>query len=159
MIRERLEADLDPLCRVLDELDHPAAGATTDERRQWLGGRGVELAWVFDQAPVTVVPTGNVVGHVAVGRPAPAAYDVPGGSADLDLLEVVQLFVLPGPHQHGIARFLLTESAAHVHRLGATPVLTLRDNVSLTRRLVERRGFVPLGDPCRGDDGYVCPRS
>lgn len=159
MIRERLAADLDPLCRVLDELDHPTAGATADERRGWLVGRDVELAWVFDQAPVTVVPTGNVVGHVAVQRPTRATYDVPGRSGAHELLEIVQLFVRPGPHQHGIARFLLSESVAHVHRLGATPALRLRGNVALTHRLVERRGFVALGDPDRGDDRYVCPRS
>ena len=159
VIRERLAADMDPLCRVLDELAHPTTGASADDRRAWLVGRDVGLAWVFDQAPVTVVPTGNVVGHVAVQRPAPASYDVPGRAVGDDVLEIVQLFVRPGPHQDGIARFLLKESVAHVRRLGATAVLDLRDNVSLTQRLVERRRFVPLGEPDRGVDRYVCPRS
>ena len=50
---------------------------------------------------------------------------------------------------------LLTEVVAHVHRLGATPVLDLRENVSLTRQLVERRGFVPLGGPSGAGERFV----
>ena len=63
----------------------------------------------------------------------------------------------PGPHQDGIARFLFTEAVAHVRRLGATPALDVSDNVSLTHRLLLRRGFVPVSDPSGADGLYVAP--
>ncbi|WP_445255593.1 GNAT family N-acetyltransferase [Nocardioides aurantiacus] len=152
MIRDRREQDLGPLGDVLAALALPAAAASPEERLAHLVGREVELAWVFDQAPVTVVPTGHVVGHVALQRPPRAPADLNGPD---EVLEVVQLFVAPGPHQHGIARFLLTEVVAHVRRLGATPVLDLRENVSLNRQLVERRGFVPLGGPSGAEKRFA----
>ncbi|KQT94671.1 hypothetical protein ASG49_07515 [Marmoricola sp. Leaf446] len=49
---------------------------------------------MFDQAPVTVVPTGSVVGHVALQR----STRIP---AHDDVVEVVQLFVRPGPLRRG----------------------------------------------------------
>ncbi|ROR90755.1 GNAT family N-acetyltransferase [Nocardioides aurantiacus] len=160
MIRGRLEADLDPLVEVLGTLRLPTPGASARGRRDWLVAGEVELAWVFDQAPVTVVPTRRVVGHVEVHRPAratAAAYVVDGGAPDDDLREIGRLFVAPGPHHDGIARFLLRESVAHVRRLGASVVLDLRDNVSLTRSVVERHGFVPAEAPGGVGSRYRLP--
>ncbi len=37
--------------------------------RSWLQDADAERSWVFDQAPVTVAPTRNVVGHVQIYRP------------------------------------------------------------------------------------------
>ena len=138
------------MCEVLAALGHPGSASSPQQRLAWLTGREVELAWVFDQAPVTVVPTGNVVGHVALQRSTRVpAYD--------DVVEVVQLFVRPGTHQDGIARFLLTEAVAQVRRLGATPVLDVHNNVSVTRPLLVRRGFVPVAGPSGADGLFVAP--
>ncbi|GAB2938373.1 hypothetical protein GCM10027047_38600 [Rhodococcus aerolatus] len=125
MIRDRLETDLDPLCAVVRALD--PAGALVADPRTWLQVEGAVVTWVFDQAPVSVVPTGNVIGHVAVRvtRDEPwlgAAADRAGVPVER-LLVVSRLVVRPHEHDRGVARFLLREAARVARQRDAFLVL------------------------------------
>jgi hypothetical protein len=65
MIRDRRAEDLDRLCDVLGELNDHVAVLAGRRPRDWLQEVDAERSWVFDQAPVHVAPTRNVVGHTA----------------------------------------------------------------------------------------------
>lgn len=137
MIRERRSEDLDRLCDVLGELDDHAGALTGRRPRDWLQEVDAERSWVFDQAPVSVAPTRNVVGHVQIYRPpaAPWVLDVAARTYRQvdDRLVIGRLFVKPSRHDYGIARYLLKESVKYVETRGGLPVLDA-DNLA----------FVPL---------------
>lgn len=114
MIRERREEDIDLLCAVLDALKPPASTFAGADFNEWLKEHDAEKSWVFDAAPVTVAPTKNVIGHVQIYKPAEESAtlnlaDYIGEPAG-DLLVIGKLFVQPGTHEYGIARYLLKES-------------------------------------------------
>lgn len=146
MIRERRDQDLDRLAAVLLEMadgPHVLAGRSP---LAWLTEVDAEVSWVFDQAPVSVAPTRNVVGHVQVYRP-PA--DVPwadevAAAADVgreDLLVIGRFFVRPMKHDQGIARYLLKESVRRIAARGSVAVLD-PDGLELVPSVVRRRiGF------------------
>lgn len=107
-----------------------------------------ERSWVFDQAPVTVVPTRNVVGHVQIYRPPDAGWirDVvayTGRPVD-ELLVIGRLFVKPSRHGNGIARYLLTESVTYVETRGALAVLDPADLAFVEAPLYTKLGFTQI---------------
>lgn len=153
MIRDRRAEDLDRLCDVLGELREHAAVLAGRHPRAWLQEVDAELSWVFDQAPVRVVPTRNVVGHVQVYRPprAPWVREVAAQThrrAD-DLLLIGRLFVKPVKHDYGIARYLLKESVKYIEARGLLPVLDPADLAFIPPSLCARLGFTEL----RTEDG------
>src|SRR3712207_2051629 len=127
MIRERRNEDLDRLCDVLRESKDHASVLAGRQPREWLQAVDAERSWVFDQAPVSAVPTRNVVGHVQIYRPPDARWvlDVVAQTsrqAD-DLLVIGRLFVKPSKHDFGIVRCLLKESVKYVEGRESLPVL------------------------------------
>jgi ribosomal protein S18 acetylase RimI-like enzyme len=145
MIRDRRDEDLDRLRAALAEVaghDVVLAGRTP---RDWLTAVDAELSWVFDQAPVHVAPTRNVVGHVQVYAPpdAPWVRAVAarlGRPAD-DLRVIGRLFVKPAKHDYGIARYLLKESVKHAEAAGRVPVLDPADVALVPATLCASLGF------------------
>lgn len=158
MIRDRLPRDLGPLVDVLRLLEHPGPGWSDARRRSWLTAGPPDVAWVFDQAPVSVTPTDNVAGQVRLRRPARTS-----SGDDPWLLD--QLVVRPGDHEVGIARFLLREAVRHVTDRDGRLVVDV-DSCRLSSTdpmsLLERRGFIrpdgsayalgPLAPPDRSAD-------
>ena len=147
MIRERRDEDLDRLRAVL-EADSFAGLLAGEDPGEWLEEHDAEVSWVFDMAPVRVTPTKNVVGHVQIYVPtAPWPLGVAAEPAG-DLLVIGRLFVRPDTHEHGIGRYLLKESVAHVRTRGKRPVLDPREN-AFPPGFYERFGFerVAAGSP------------
>jgi hypothetical protein len=72
MIRDGRDEDPDGLCEVLGELDDHADILAGRQPRNWLREADAECSWVFDQPPVSVAPTRNVIGHVQICRPPTA---------------------------------------------------------------------------------------
>ena len=153
MIRERRNEDLDRLCDVLDELNDHASVLGERQPRDWLQEVDAERSWVFDQAPVSVAPTRNVVGHVQIYRPPDARWvlDVVGQTYRQaeDLLVIGRLFVKPSRHDYGIARYLLKESVKYVETRGNLPVLDPDDIAFIPLSLCAKLGFREF----RTDDG------
>lgn len=145
MIRVRREEDLDRLCEVLLELDDHAGVLAGRQPRDWLQEVDAERSWVFDQAPVSVAPTRNVVGHVQIYRPSDTAWvrDVVAQTYRQvdDLLVIGRLFVKPAKHDYGIARYLLKESVKYVETRGNLPVLDPRDVAFAPPSLCAQLGF------------------
>jgi GNAT superfamily N-acetyltransferase len=145
MIRDRRDGDLDRLCEVLGEL-HGHIGVLAERHpRDWLQEVDAERSWVFDQAPVSVAPTGNVVGHVQIYRPpdAPWVRSVAAHThRQIDgLLTIGRLFVRPAKHDYGIARYLLKESVKYVETQGDLPILDPRDVAFVPPSLCAKLGF------------------
>mgnify|MGYP003349558543 CR=1 FL=1 len=69
MIRERIEQDLDRLVDVLSSVRAVQDVLGDRSAYDWLTEVDADVSWVFDQAPVSVAPTRNVVGHVQVYAP------------------------------------------------------------------------------------------
>ncbi|GAB3551195.1 GNAT superfamily N-acetyltransferase [Actinopolyspora lacussalsi] len=148
MIRERRDEDLDRLCDLLGELDEHARVLGTRHPRDWLQEVEAERSWVFDQAPVRVAPTRNVVGHVQVSPPPEARWvrDVAAQTSRQvdELLVIGRLFVKPAKHDYGIARYLLKESVKHVETRGRLPVLDPADLALIPPSLPTKLGFTEL---------------
>lgn len=142
MIRERREEDLDVLAEILQSLDPPTLGGR--EPRAWLTEHAAERSWVFDQAPVHVAPTRNVIGHIQIHRlpddRAGAGLLEHAGAAADDVLVVGKHVVRTGAHQHGYARYLLTESVGHIRREGKLPVVDL-GSCAFPAGFYEKYGF------------------
>ncbi len=120
-------------------MQYPAAPLTP---RGWLEEHDAEQSWVFDMAPVSVAPTKNVVGHVQVYAPEEDLLALVGPMHDgRDLLVIAKLFVRPDTYEHGIARFLVRESARYVEDRGMHPVLEHRAHGRLSTAFCERLGF------------------
>ncbi|MGJ7907063.1 hypothetical protein ACOQFL_11330 [Actinopolyspora sp. H202] len=145
MIRERRNEDLDRLCELLDELDDHAHVLGRRQPRDWLQEVDAECSWVFDQAPVRVAPTRNVVGHVQIHPPPNARWvrDVAAQTSRQvdELLVIRRLFVKPAKHDHGIARYLLKESVKHIETRGSLPVLDPDDLAFIPPSLCTKLGF------------------
>ncbi|WP_026818442.1 GNAT family N-acetyltransferase [Arthrobacter castelli] len=145
MIRERREEDLDGLCLILENLDYPSGILAGNDLKEWLNEYDAEQSWVFDSAPVTVVPTKNVVGHIQIYRPtenASASYLAKHASKVTDdLLSIGKLFVGPNKHEYGIRRHLLKEAVKYIQRQGKLPVLDLHENEFLSKGFCEKFGF------------------
>jgi ribosomal protein S18 acetylase RimI-like enzyme len=148
MIRDRRAEDLDRLCDVLGELNDHVAVLAGRRPRDWLQEVDAERSWVFDQAPVHVAPTRNVVGHVQIYHPpdSPWVRDVvaqingrPG-----DLLVIGRLFVKPVRHDYGIARYLLKESVKLIETRGRVPVVSPDDLAFVPPALCAKLGFQEL---------------
>ncbi len=123
MIRDRRDQDLVRICEVIGELgDHFGSSASLEPLR-WLQEMDAEVSWVFDQAPVSAVPTRNVVGHAQIYRPPDLVWAREVGGQEPHLLVIGRLFVKPSNCDHNIARFLLRESVQYVDRQGAVAVL------------------------------------
>lgn len=120
---------------------------------EWLVGEEAELSWVFDQAPVTVAPTKNVIGHLQVYRPTSPplvqALDGTPGLTASGTLVIGRLFVRPNTHADGIARFLLREGLRHIDGQPKRAVLELPRDAYLPWELCARLGFeeFPSHDP------------
>ncbi|WP_154402074.1 hypothetical protein [Ornithinimicrobium cavernae] len=144
MIRDRRDLDLDPLCRVLATLGQPPGCRSDRDRRAWLEEHDAEVSWVFDQAPVSVAPTGNVVAHLQILAPPTAENRLVEavGLPSEDVLVIGKLFVGAVGHEDGIRRFLLREAVRVIRDRGAVPVLDLSANPGLSQSLCEKRGFV-----------------
>lgn len=152
MIRDRRPEDLDRLSEVLAELAERAEVLPQHLQRAWLESTDAECSWVFDQAPVVVTPTRNIVGHVQF-RPAPDTDWAREAAAQLGedhaaLMMIGRLFVKPSKHDHGIARYLLKESVKHVQGQGSTPLLDPDDPVLIPSSLPARLGFAPVRTSC-----------
>jgi len=148
MIRNRRDEDFDRLCDILGELDDHAGVIAERRPRGWLQEVDADRSWVFDQAPVRVTPTGNVVGHVQIYQSSDASWVCHVATqlsrrAD-DLLVIGRLFVRPGKHDYGIARYLLTESVKYVEKQGCLPVLDPLDLLFLPASLCAKLGFKEL---------------
>lgn len=159
MIRERRTEDLAPLLGILDQLADRAPVPAEQGRRAWLESEDVECSWVFDQAPVTAVPTKNVVGHVQVRRISDERW-ARGLAARLrcdptELMVIGRLFVKPSRHEYGIARYLLKESAKHLQARGSIPVLEPADRALVPQRLPEKLGFTEYDIAEGMTDGLV----
>lgn len=143
MIRARLDRDLAPLVAALEELSWPPGASSGEQRRAWLLQPAARRSWVFDSAPVTVTPTGNVVGHVQIAAPGESGESLVAstGAVRADLLVIGRLFVRPLPHAEGIRRFLLTEAVRSVRAEGRIAVLDVAANPGLSENLCQRRGF------------------
>ena len=149
MIRARREQDLDRLCATLQALGHPSSGWSAAALRGWLTEHRTEQSWVFDQAPVTVAPTSNVVGHVEIFVPVAASSLAAGCPWPLrDVLAIGKLFVQPQSHQHGIARYLLKEAVRYIRGQDKQPVADLASS-AVAQAFFEKYGFeqVPTADP------------
>lgn len=148
MIRERRNEDLDRLCDVLGELDEHARVLGRRPPREWLREVDAERCWVFDQAPVNVAPTRNVVGHVRTHPPPEARWvrDVAAQTCRRvdELLVIGRLFVKPAKHDYGIARYLLKESVKYVETRGSLPVLDPADLAFIPPALCAELGFGEL---------------
>ncbi len=155
MIRDRRDEDLDRLCEVLGELDEHAGVLAGRQPQSWLLETDAERSWVFDQAPVSVAPTRNVVGHVQIYRPpdAPWVRDLVAQTCRQvdDLLVIGRLFVKPSKHDYGIARYLLKESVKYVETRGTLPVLDPCDVAFVPPSLSAKLGFSEF----RTDGGVV----
>lgn len=157
MIRDRSIEDLDRLCDILRELDDHAAVLAGRNPRDWLQEVVAERSWVFDQAPVHVVPTRNVVGHVQVYPPPDAVWirdtvAQTGRRAD-DFRVIGRLYVKPVKHNYGIARYLLRESVQYIETRERVPVLEPADLALVPSSLCSTLGFTQL----RTDDGPPHP--
>lgn len=156
MIRDRRDQDLDRLCEVLDQIEGHADILAGRQARDWLQDVDPERSWVFDQAPVSVAPTRNVVGHVQIYRRADAPWFrevvARGRGTTDDLLVIGRLFVKPGRHDHGIARYLLTESVKWIETRDRVPVLDPGDIGFIPPSLCAKLGFEEFqtGDGTRG---------
>lgn len=153
MMRGRRVEDLDRLCGIVSELEDHAAILAGRNPRDWLQEVLAERSWVFDQAPVHVAPTRNVVGHVQV-YPSPDAVWARGvaattGRRPRDLLVIGRLFVKPVKHSYGIARYLLKESMKYIETRGSVPVLDPADLAFVPPSLCAKLGFKEL---CTDDD-------
>lgn len=148
MIRDRTVEDLDRLCDIVSELEDHAAVLAGRNPRDWLQEVVAERSWVFDQAPVHVAPTRNVIGHVQV-YPSHDAVWVRGVAAQTgrrpgDLLVIGRLFVKPVKHNYGIARYLLKESMKYIETRGSVSVLEPADLAFVPRSLCAKLGFKEL---------------
>ncbi|MBO1767271.1 GNAT family N-acetyltransferase [Allobranchiibius sp. GilTou38] len=157
MIRERRQQDLDLPCEIAAALDVAPSSMSGTDPRAWLERDTVELAWVYDMAPVHVAPTTNVVGHMQLYRPTEAsstsALAVCAGRPAGALLAIGRFLIKPQAHDYGIARHLLKQSCCYIQRQGKTAVLDLNANSYLTAEFCETYGFVDL--PC--EDPAVAP--
>ncbi|SDP97484.1 hypothetical protein SAMN04487905_1313 [Actinopolyspora xinjiangensis] len=148
MIRERSNEDLDRLCDLLGELDEHARVLGRWQPRDWLQEVDAERSWVFDQAPVSIAPTRNVVGHVQIYRPPQARWvrDVAAHTCRQvdELLVIGRLFVKPAKHDYGIARYLLKESVKYVETRESLPVLDPSDLALIPPSLCTKLGFTEL---------------
>lgn len=153
MIRERCLQDLARLCEIAAALDFRPSSMSGKGPKAWLKTDAVELAWVYDMAPVHVAPTKNVVGHVQIYRPTEAS-STPDLAACAqqpasELLAIGRFLVKPQAHDYGIARHLLKQARMYVQRQGKTAVLDLNANSYLTAAFCKKYGFVevPSKDP------------
>jgi GNAT superfamily N-acetyltransferase len=142
VIRERREEDLDRLCVLLEGLTPSTPSLAGTDLREWLTHVDAEQSWVFDMAPMSVAPTGNVVGHVQLYRPGGALADLARSTEPAgDPVAIGKLFVRRDKLAYGIARFLLKESVKLVRGRSGTPVLDLRENPFFPQAFYERFGF------------------
>ncbi|WP_408899440.1 hypothetical protein ACJ5H2_10150 [Nocardioides sp. R1-1] len=154
MIRERREQDLDRLAAVLLEVPGATAMLAGRAPRAWLteDDDAAEASWVFDQAPVPVAPTKNVVGHVQVRRPpadAPWLNEV-AIRAGVDagrLLVIGRLFVRPMKHDRNIARYLLKQAASLVAARGSAAVFESHGLGVVPPELPRRLGLYAAAGP------------
>jgi len=154
MIRERRDEDLDRLGQILQALGHPSSGWSAAALRGWLTEHRAEQSWVFDQAPVTVAPTKNVVSHLEIYRPDPAVSSLLGERQrpGEELLAVGKLFVRPQAHEYGIARYLLKEAVRHIRSQDKLPVAILEEN-AVPLAFFEKFGFEQM--PSAGADATL----
>ncbi|TNM39766.1 hypothetical protein FHP29_12980 [Nocardioides albidus] len=150
MIRERREQDLGRLADMLLELPDGPGVLAGRSPRTWLTEIEADLSWVFDQAPVSVAPTRNVVGHVQVYRPPADVAWVDraaeaAGVAPERLLVIGRLFVRRMKHDQGIARYLLKEAVGQIAAQGQVAVLDPDGLALVPPALVTRLRFA--GDP------------
>ncbi|MDQ2849826.1 MAG: GNAT family N-acetyltransferase [Actinomycetota bacterium] len=148
MIRERRPQDLDRLCEIAAALDVRPSSMSGKKPRAWLEMDAVELAWVYDMAPVHVAPTQNVVGHVQIYRPTeasstPCLAACAQQPAD-ELLAIGGFLVKPQAHDYGIARHLLQQARMYIQKRGKTAVLDLNANSYLTAAFCKKYGFVEI---------------
>lgn len=148
MIRDRRPEDMDRLCAIVAMMGFPADSLAESDPRTWVEGDSAEHSWVYDMAPVHVVPTKNVVGHVQIYRPdgASSTPELARSAARpvSELLAIGRLVVTPQKHDGGIARHLLKEARIHIERQGKTAVLDLRVNGYLTEDFCRKYGFTRL---------------
>ena len=151
MIRERRDEDLDRLGQILQAMGHPSGDRSAKALRAWLTEHRADQSWVFDQAPITVAPTKNVVGHLEIYRPDPAISSRLGERRRPvdELLAIGKLFVRPQAHEYGIARYLLTEAVRYISGLDKLPVAILEDN-AVPSAFFEKYGFEQLPDAGTG---------
>lgn len=144
MIRDRRNEDIGRLVEILTSMSLPP-GLRSAERAAWLQGPDPVLSWVFDMAPVSVAPTDNVVAHLQVRRPADAPpaglSEAHVGQEPAEMLVIEKLFVRPGTHTLGIARFLLRESVRVIRGQGKLPVLDHAQSQALPDDFLEGCGF------------------
>jgi ribosomal protein S18 acetylase RimI-like enzyme len=146
MIRERIDQDLDRLVAVLTSLDAGTDVLAGRSAYDWLTELDADVSWVFDQAPVSVAPTRNVVGHVQVysppvGTPWLASVASTAGVAPDRLLVIGRFFVKEMRFGHNIGRYLLTECVKRIRARGSIAVLD-PDGLALVPRDLRRRlGF------------------
>ncbi|MEK6443826.1 hypothetical protein [Pseudonocardia sp. T1-2H] len=162
MIRDRRDEDLDRLGDIVSKLDDQASILAGRRPRDWLQEVEAERSWVFDQAPVSVAPTKNVVGHVQIYRPrhAPWADDVSAhtGRQFDDLLVIGRLFVKPVKHDYGIARYLLKEAVKYVETRGRLAVLDPASLAFVPRSLCAKLGFEEVRTDAHAADQRVLVR-
>lgn len=148
MIRDRRPEDLDRLSEVLDALPQAVGVLAGRSPRAWLEEFDAERSWVFDQAPVSVAPTRNVVGHVQIYRSPdePWLHEmvVPAGVSAAEVLVIGRLFVKPVKHANGIARYLLKEAATYVEARGCLAVVDPSDVTLVPEALPAKAGFREL---------------
>lgn len=126
----------------------PAAASVLAGRSAvaWLTEVDADVSWVFDQAPVSVAPTRNVVGHVQVYRASPAApwagdVEAAAGVGLDGLLVIGRFFVQPMKHDRNIARYLLSECVKRIAVRGSVAVLDPDGLALVSPALWQRIGF------------------
>jgi hypothetical protein len=146
MIRERIGQDLDRLVDVLVSLDAGPGVLGDRSAYDWLTEVDADVSWVFDQAPVTVAPTRNVVGHVQVYPPPGGASWVPSvaSAAGVEpdrLLVIGRFFVKAMRFDQNVGRYLLTECMKRIAARGSVAVLDPDGLALVPTTLRQRLGF------------------
>ncbi|GAA4098260.1 hypothetical protein ACFFOS_01360 [Nocardioides kongjuensis] len=146
MIRERIEQDLDRLVDVLSSVRAVQDVLGDRSAYDWLTEVDADVSWVFDQAPVSVAPTRNVVGHVQVYAPPVGAAWVSsaasGAGVEPDRLLVIgRFFVKETRFDHNIGRYLLSECVKRIAARGSVAVLDPDGLALVPTALWRRLGF------------------
>jgi GNAT superfamily N-acetyltransferase len=155
LVRERIDADLDPcerLVREIHRLDGYPVFMPVD-LRSFIGSPDSYLAWVAEHE-------GQIVGHAALHRRLSLeafalARKVLGQRAD-GLGVVARLFVAPSFRRAGLGQLLLEIASQEAHARGLWPVLDVVTDHHAAIRLYDACGWERIGEiTFHFDDGNV----
>ena len=145
MVRERAEADLDDLVRIVAAVEETDGYPPIRPRdlRTFLAGPDALGAWVAEHA-------GVVVGQVALhAESMPVVMETARralGADGRDLAVVARLVVDPASRRLGAGRALLEAAAKAAWKLGRRPILDVVTSFEAANALYQSCGWTNLGD-------------